>query len=618
MTNKKYIQYKDYFTYNVSSEYWLTHTEEDFLLEHNVQNASYYDEDDDELEDDDENKEWANFIGLFETTEEFNYSDKFGLDLYRAHADNKAFNLVNKSINLYINKYFQNFKSVIIPLSTKLEQKIELTKKHLDDPKIEVIIGPVFEYKDALAKPAAYNKKTGLMLDKKPVAKSSLDNLLKGYWNCQIAKLSGVKNLTSYRLLVFNKDVNSTQKNTLDFYLASEVASTKSQKEFIAWLDDSKKFSFDKVIFENDGKVKKDLRCADVEYFIKIIKELRSKKEKTSYVLSEKDDSSKWCKKYKTKTNLVFNTLYPTFSHIHGSFVSKIAEKIFHDQPYDDILQRTTSQANALNKILRKESTLNEQVVENIIKPLRQKDKVVVWYDFEGFSMPYPIFDYALPYRQIVFQVSVIKTINNQIISKENVVLDPRNLELSQYLDFIKTIYDPNACAYVVFNKSYENTRLREMVELYEITNLKTGGKAISQEQIDELKKMVDKIISEELCVDLENVFNYSKNAIYFHQLRGFSSIKKIEKLITKSKLQLPVMITPYSELEVQNGTMAMTYAICRYADTIQDNKWEEVVNNLKIYCENDVMAMIMAYQFIELVLEKGVNIIDKDLNIFE
>jgi hypothetical protein len=60
---------------------------------------------------------------------------------------------------------------------------------------------------------------------------------------------------------------------------------------------------------------------------------------------------------------------------------------------------------------------------------------------------------------------------------------------------------------------------------------------------------------------------------IFLADLYGYSSIKKIEKYITKNNFDLEVMIEPYSELVVQNGLMAMSKAIDRCLGGIGDTE---------------------------------------------
>ncbi|MBZ4204201.1 DUF2779 domain-containing protein [Mycoplasma tauri] len=100
----------------------------------------------------------------------------------------------------------------------------------------------------------------------------------------------------------------------------------------------------------------------------------------------------------------------------------------------------------------------------------------------------------------------------------------------------------------------------------------------------------------------LESILNFN---IYLKGLKGFNSIKKIEKFITAEKLKLDHMITPYPQLEgVHNGSEAMALAIKRYCGLIGDNMWNKNLDNLKQYCHNDVLAMIMSFNFVEFLSE--------------
>ncbi|MCU9938194.1 hypothetical protein NWQ34_00455 [Mycoplasmopsis felis] len=50
----------------------------------------------------------------------------------------------------------------------------------------------------------------------------------------------------------------------------------------------------------------------------------------------------------------------------------------------------------------------------------------------------------------------------------------------------------------------------------------------------------------------------YNKSLIHINFLKYFYSIKKIEKYITHMNFDLKTKITPYNELVIQKGTMAM------------------------------------------------------------
>ncbi|TQC54248.1 DUF2779 domain-containing protein, partial [Mycoplasmopsis cynos] len=98
-----------------------------------------------------------------------------------------------------------------------------------------------------------------------------------------------------------------------------------------------------------------------------------------------------------------------------------------------------------------------------------------------------------------------------------------------------------------------------------------------------------------------EKVLSICKLPLFYAKdLKFFSSIKKVEKFITENKLKLRNLITPYSELKIQKGQMAMQEAISRYLGATNKAVWENTIcPELKKYCENDVRAMIMVYDLI-------------------
>lgn len=215
--------------------------------------------------------------------------------------------------------------------------------------------------------------------------------------------------------------------------------------------------------------------------------------------------------------------------------------------------------------------------------------------------MPFAAIPHTKPYQQIVFQVSVIKTINDKIVKTKNIVLDPQNISTKDLLKIIDVIYDPDANNYVVFNKTYEHSRLNEILKLIAKTSLHS-----------EYQKKVNDI-TQNKSIDLYDLFrtNVGKNKmppIFLHELKGFSSIKKIENYINTHNYNLEVMIEPYKSLEIQNGLMAMNKAIQRYLGSIGNNEWYDTVQYLEQYCENDVKAMIMVYFFIKEIYQTELN----------
>ncbi|MBN0919058.1 UU173 family protein [[Mycoplasma] gypis] len=618
---KTYYRYRDYFKFNTSSLYWLRYSEEDFWHNFNQRNEEFIDIDDEE--DMANGNEWSDLQKFFNDSEHQNAeslqekirieqqeSNKFIVEQNRLDSVQKIFNSLSQAM---VSKAIEGYKTEeIFYLSSTLntENKILQTQEALNNPAIKIIVNPVFLWENCLATPNIYKKDQKTIIDFVPVAKSALKNQLKGYWQVNVAKNQGV-DVQKYLVLILNKDKAKARKQKIDLVYADRTNTSKSTSDFVLTLDDNKTIFFDEFIFKDNGTMKK-IWAKPIEDFVSTVNKIQNLN--SLYTVSADDGSSVWDEPKKTKTNLIFNAFNPIFLNMNGKLLLNVKKHFFEEGEVNVENEKTNI---LLKNILEKKSSINEEAVLYTIEKLRSKEDLIVWYDFEGFSMPYPTLDYVNPYGQVVFQVSVIKTINNQIISSEDIVIDPQKLSIVQYLDFIAKIYDPNAKGYVVYNKSYENTRLKEILQMAYLASYNPDYPEIDQTFLEKLELMVNDLISDEKCIDLENVFNMYKKQISLHQLKGLSSIKKIEKIVTKSKLQLEHMITPYKELEVQNGMMAMNCAISRYTGVLGDNKWNDIVSELKKYCHNDVMAMIMVYDFVELLLKEGVDIIPKDLDIF-
>ena len=238
----------------------------------------------------------------------------------------------------------------------------------------------------------------------------------------------------------------------------------------------------------------------------------------------------------------------------------------------------------------------------NVIQEMIDKlDKNSIWYDFEGFSMPYPIVDNSLPFIQVPFQVSVIQTIGGieQNGKTINFVVDPKTINISSLKEIVDVIYNQEADSYVVYNKSYENSRLKE---IYCYIKMHDNDKN------NVYLKKINNIISK--TIDLADLFLTSSNKeekkppIFIPWMKGKYSIKIIEKFINEHLGSSPYIrhIKKYSGLKVQNGLMAMEMAIGRNIGVIGDNKWQDIDSHLKEYCENDVRAMIMVYDFTKII----------------
>lgn len=242
---------------------------------------------------------------------------------------------------------------------------------------------------------------------------------------------------------------------------------------------------------------------------------------------------------------------------------------------------------------------INENLTNKILNTLNSKK---VYFDFETINTPIRVVDNTLPFMQIVTQCSIIKfDKENQELDDaicNNLIIDPLKINIEWFKEIVDEIYwdknndeitNPiNDVSYIVYNKSFEVSRLKEM------------AKMINQK---EYYAKVDSIIKN--IFDLADMFKVKSTdpnyLIFFKELGGFYSIKKVLPLIDKynKDIYTKTKCLNYSDLEISNGQICQTETVKRFFKIIDDEKWKHVEKQMQIYCENDVRAMIAVEFFI-------------------
>ncbi|WGI37041.1 DUF2779 domain-containing protein [Mesomycoplasma lagogenitalium] len=535
----------------------------------------------------------------------------------------------NKITNLY------GIENVYVVRSKTTESAIIETKEALLANKYKCILYPVFEYKNAIAKPTLIDLEKNKLSNLKLSTSTKRKDILKPYWDFWITKQSLKIDDISYYLIKINENPIKDAKDFTEIFCintnkSKKVFTDKQKKELEKTNDlffyktlltqqgitykEYKKFSnnfrnFDNNLFNIissrtiEGVSKKDSFFQIIEINDAIEQINEAKKISDYQEISELDNTI-------FDSNSQFDQLLkisePSLYGYSGTIFKK--DKIIdlinnkHFNSIDNQLQDFY-----LYKMLKENKILvfKDSEVEKHLENLNNINKRIIWYDFEGFSLPYSPMNGIQPYQQMVFQLSIKETYKGKItentFDSENVVYDPQKISAQTFVEIITRIYANKADYYVVFNQGYENTRIREMLKI------------IENEDPKNYLKIKDYVLwIKNNTIDLADFFSgYSeknKNLpfIFIPELKGFYSIKKIEKYITKHNINLNHLITPYSELEIQNGVSAMSKAIARYIGSIGDKEWNEVKKELKKYCENDVMAMIMVHDFINWIIKKS------------
>ncbi|WP_031489234.1 DUF2779 domain-containing protein [Ureaplasma canigenitalium] len=221
--------------------------------------------------------------------------------------------------------------------------------------------------------------------------------------------------------------------------------------------------------------------------------------------------------------------------------------------------------------------------------------KKKVYFDFESINSAIRVFDYTLPFTQIVTQNSYIiddgETKTEDFVC-HNMMCDPTKVDVSFFKDIIDALYQGNDASYIVYNETFEKSRLKEMAKYIN--------------EVEYIKKV--EIINKNV-VDLAKFFTVSSKGYYlfYPELYGFYSIKKVLPLIYNkdNSVYFEAKCLDYKKLDVKNGLECQNMTTMRFFNQMTGEQWIEFMNNAKVYCENDVRAMVAVYLFIEKELKK-------------
>lgn len=234
-------------------------------------------------------------------------------------------------------------------------------------------------------------------------------------------------------------------------------------------------------------------------------------------------------------------------------------------------------------------------IVENKYKQyMNMLKKNLVYFDFETINPPIRVIDDSLPFAQIVTQCSILKEQNN-IVNEHcvNLMCDPLKITKDFFKQIVDELYEGEEYSYVVYNKTFEENRLKEFINY------------INEE---EYTKKIN-IINNNLF-DLADFFRVSKEnkIIFIKELGGFYSIKKILPLVEKYHKDIfqQTKCVDYHELNIYNGLVCQTKSLKRFFNLISDEEWNQIELDSKKYCENDVRAMVAVLQFIFKLYESS------------
>lgn len=276
------------------------------------------------------------------------------------------------------------------------------------------------------------------------------------------------------------------------------------------------------------------------------------------------------------------NVVYQTGEYLEGYSKDKDVFEYFKPNYYDLFF-------NSNSPII-----LNHQTYNELLSKLKNKK---VYFDFETINLATRVVDNTYPFSQIITQCSIIKDHHNEIsvdaLSCNNIVIDPLKIEIDEFKKVIDELYCGDDYSYIVYNKSFESSRLKEMINYIN----------------DEKYTLMINVIRNNLF-DLADFFTLKKEdtPIFIKEFGGFYSIKKVLPFIEKNHPELFKITNckDYKKLNVSNGLDCQNKTTVRFFNLMDEKEWLQLKNDISIYCENDVRAMIA----VELLIKKLGNIL--------
>lgn len=669
MKKSKYINKYDYMSYYTKPKgmWFFSNTEIQSALEteiHKIKEIKHSNLDVEDLEDDEE--ETSDSDGEIDFYEYY----KERLESNKSIDENNPQIIMGKIIDVESRKHIVNtYKDIknIFDLEeiykiTSNEKLANATKEYLQKYDNVILFQSVFIYKNLITKPDAIVKKDGVItiIETKGTTSAKFIHYLDLYFQMQVIEnqdyLKNENYLFDYLLCLIEYSI--LNKNEISFELCPNI----NLKKTVAVPKEHKSYVFDGIdLIRHKNAIKKgnaflseyleplntkdlmydkwDSLEQNIECSIGISKKAQQKaKDKLLLINYHFDDAIKALEEHKKTLN---DSSIPYFipssldkSPYKNCDFFPIERKLFAMQGYN-IFDYSGLIANQ-NEMYLDNAKINDNIDNFLKKPKKNPQVFVqmfgsskkvmidknatkllfdeikpkkVYFDFETINTPIRVIDNSLPFMQIVTQCSIIKY-DSEIEKLENVIcdnliIDPININIEWFKKVVDGIYyhsENNDVSYIVYNKSFEQTRLLEIANMI---------------KEKEYTKKIEIIVKN--LFDLADFFKLrSENPthkIFFNELGGFYSIKKVLPLIDKyaQDIYAVTKCLNYNDLEIKNGQICQTETVKRFFKIIDDKQWKNVEKQMQIYCENDVRAMIAVEYLVKGLLEKTINIYNKE-----
>lgn len=528
---------------------------------------------------------------------------EFDLPSFIDEFEHSLSEIQSKSISIiktsFLKKMQQQFLELEIVPQKDMQERAIITSQMMQNNRI--IYNPTFIFKyqshDLIANPIVYDPQTKSVSFLKMSTNTKRRDIIKMFFDINVMKMLQIEVKNVYLYIIATKKY---LKGEVDFFPTTFINNQKSGPHFKdkntdnyyenaqllkAGISNENSWNILKMINSEQNNL--SFRFDNFENYLQQIIHARDYHE--IMPLCEEDNQ------FMGDCNISWKTIV----------------KLKNDQWYHGYNGKIVTKLDIIKQIplpqLAHEKMLLQMIIKNPQKILVNKAKVLkiikdinnaraIWFDFEAFSLPIAPLNNFLPFSQVVSQVSIIKT--NKMVEDHaiNIVIDPQTINYDDFANIINAIYDSQAQYYIVYNATYEHSRLNDFITKMRETNYATT---------DFLSLKVDEIIKK--TIDLATLFSTSSSKhvppILITDLKGLYSIKKLEQFITQFYPNFFYKIKKYENLAISNGLYAMQITNNRALNIIGDNEWKQKVLQLGEYCENDVRAMIMVYHFVKELL---------------
>ncbi|MDA9365708.1 DUF2779 domain-containing protein [Flavobacteriaceae bacterium] len=283
---------------------------------------------------------------------------------------------------------------------------------------------------------------------------------------------------------------------------------------------------------------------------------------------NEINQSSCSCK-HKTRSNhcdafRYFNKTIPEYSIYEINRISSKKISLLVDQGKLGIKNIPLGFELNVNQQSQVESVKQDQPIINLPNIQRELNKLkfpLHFIDYETYASAIPRLDGLSPHKHLPFQVSIHTYTEDGILSHFEYLLDSMKMPI-EMLEEMQNFTGING-TFISWHASFEIGRNKDLIEwLPQFSNYL--------------------IYINEHTFDLETIFKKDYIDSRFH---GSSSIKKV----------LPVLCPEidYSDLDVNNGTMALNTWGRMVLDPSFNEDIKKTRQHLLNYCERDTLAMV-------------------------